>query len=380
MKKLYKIILLSVTVLFQISCTHIPPKITDGYVTSVGKGKDEIKVVVVKGTPYEMGVQLGVLLKDDIKPTLNNFLKYAHKKANGFLVNRILDKAWKVNSKYIDQRVIEEMKGVADGSGVSIKLLRRCHMLPVVSPHACSGMAVWGDSTKNNHTYQIRNLDYSMGAKLQEHPVVVIYIPAKGTPHANITFAGYIASHTGMNANHIVFGEKGQSSKKEFPYDLNGTHFSFLFRTLEYDAKTLDGTLETIKNTPLIKRYFLFISDGNEKTMGAAKIRVSTPDAVKLTIWKDNDSTDNVAPNIFNNCIYQSINNEKSSEIIEKYLGKFDEKNMIELSKAVADDDSNLLNVVYDATTLEMWIAYANGLEIAAKQPYIYLNMKDYLE
>ena len=102
-------------------------------------------------------------------------------------------------------------------------------------------------------------------SKLQEHPVVVIYIPTNGTPHANVTFAGYIASHTGMNANHIVFGEKGQSPKKEFPYDLNGTHFSFLFRTLEYDAKTLDGALETIKTTPLIKRYFLYISDGNEK-------------------------------------------------------------------------------------------------------------------
>ena len=380
MKNLYKIILLSIIVLLQISCTHIPPKIDDGYVRIVGKGKDEIKVVVVKGTPYEMGVQLGVLLKDDIQPSLDGIFDYTHKKANGFMVNRILDKAWKVNSKYIDPRIIEEMKGVADGSGVSMKLLRRCHMIPVVSPHACSGIAVWGDSTKNNHTYQIRNLDYSMERGLQDYPVVVIYIPTNGTSHANVTFAGYIASHTGMNANHIVFGEKGQSSKKEFPYNLNGTHFSFLFRTLEYDTKTLDDALTTIKNTPLIKRYFLYVSDGNKKTMGAAKIRVSTPDPVKLTIWKDNDPTDNVAPNTFSNCVYQTMNNKKAREFIKKNIGKFDEKLMIELSKAVADDDSNLVNVVYDATTLEMWISYADGLTNACEQNYVYLNMNDYLE
>ncbi len=285
------------------SCSHTPPKITDGYVTSIGDGKDEIKIVVVKGTPYEMGVQLGVLLRDDIKSTLNNFLNTTAKKLPKLPLKKLLDKAWKINSKYIDQRVLNEMKGVADGSGVSLKLLQRCHMIPVVSPYACSGVAVWGNSTKNGHTYQIRNLDYSMDAKLQEHPVIVIYIPIKGTPHANITFAGYIASHTGMNANHIVFGEKGQSPKDEFPYDLNGTHFSFLFRTLEYDAKTLDNALSIIKNTPLIKRYFLYISDGNKETMGAAKIRVSSPDPEKITIWKDNDQTDNVAPNTFSNCV-----------------------------------------------------------------------------
>jgi len=211
-----KVLLLSLVVLFQLSCTHTPPEITAGYVTSVGKGKDKIKIVVVKGTPYEMGVQLGVLLNNDIKQTLKYYLNYARKQVPELSLKKVLDKTWEINSKYIDPRVIEEMKGVADGSGVSIELLQRCHMIPVIAPNACSGVAVWGNSTKNNHTYQIRNLDYSMKAKLQDHPVIVIYIPTNGIPHANVTFAGYIASHTGMNANHIVFGEKGQSPKSEF--------------------------------------------------------------------------------------------------------------------------------------------------------------------
>jgi hypothetical protein len=373
-----KFLLLATCFFFLSSCAHTPPRITDGYVTSIGEGKDKIKIVVVKGTPYEMGVQLGVLLNNDIKSTLNNFFESTEKKVSKLPVKELLDKAWEINSKYIDKRVLDEMKGVADGSGVSLKLLQRCHMIPVVSPYACSGVAVWGNSTKNGHTYQIRNLDYSMDVKLQEHPVIVIYIPTNGTPHANITFAGYIASHTGMNANHIVFGEKGQSPKDEFPYDLNGTHFSFLFRTLEYDAKTLDNALDIIKNTPLIKRYFLYISDGNKKTMGAAKIRVSSPDPEKITIWKDNDQTDNVAPNTFSNCVYQTMKNDKAADFIKKNLGNLNEKNMIELSKIVAAKH-NLINVVYDATTLEMWIAYADGQSRAADQNYVHLNLNDYL-
>ena len=165
----------------------------------------------------------------------------------------------------------------------------------------------------------------------------------------------------------------------EYPFDLNGVHFSFLFRTLLYDAKSLDDVLNIVKNTSLIKRYFLFFSDGNEQTMGAAKVLVSTPDSVKLTIWKDNDPNDNLAPNIMPNSIYYTADNTKAYEVLQKHIGTFNEKSMIEFSRAVASQSSSLLNVVFDATTLEMWIAYANKLESAGKQPYVHINMEDYL-
>jgi len=187
MKKLLLIFIL--TTLFT-SCSHVPPKVNDGYVTYEGSEKNKIKIVVVKGAPYDMGVQLGVLLNDEIENTLDDFLDYTINKASKLPVEKVLDNAWKINSKFIDQRIKSEMKGLARGSGVPLKQLQRCHMIPVVSPYSCSGVIVWGNATKNNHTYQIRNLDYSMGAGLQDHPVIVIYIPTNGTPHANISFAG----------------------------------------------------------------------------------------------------------------------------------------------------------------------------------------------
>jgi len=53
---------------------------------------------------------------------------------------------------------------------------------------------------------------------------------------------------------------------------------------------------------------------------------------------------------------------------------------MINLSKAVADDH-NLMNVVYDATTLELWVAYANGeSERAADREYVHISMKEFLQ
>jgi len=355
-------------------------KKSEGFVTTVGTGTDKIKVAVVQGTPYEMGSQLGSLLKDEIDSCLFDFLSYAQEEAPDIYSNKQLDLAWEAISPYIDLRVIEEMKGMAETSGVALELIQRSHMIPVISSYACSGVAMWGEGTKNNHTYQIRNLDFTMGAGLQDHPLIVLYIPDEGTPHVNVTFTGYVGSHTGMNANHVVFGEKGESPMSEYPYNINGVHFSFLFRSLMYDAKSLDDVLNTIKNTTLIKRYFLFFSDGNKETQGAAKVLVSSPDSVKITIWKDKNPNDNLAPNILPYSIYYSIDNEIAFKILNKYHGSFDEQSMIELSRAVASSGGNLLNVVYDATTLEMWVAYANDQEDASKQSYIHLKMNDYLK
>ncbi len=369
-----------------IACNSNNPKKTDknSYVATVGEGTEEIKIVVVSGTPFEMGLEQGKLLKDDIKENLNNFISYTQKEVSGKYSEeqffKFLDDAWAVNSPYIDPRVIEEMKGLAEGSGASLQMIQRAHMIPVISPYSCSGVIVWGKATAKNHTYQLRNLDFTMGAKLQDHPVIVVYKPVNGAAHANVSFAGYIASHTGINANHMVFGEKGQSPSKEFPYDIKGVHFSFLFRALMYDATSLENTLNTVKNTQLIKRYFLFFGDGNEKTMGGAKALVSTPDEVKLTIWKDNDPKDIVAPNVLPNVVYYTMDNEKAFELLKKNLGSFDEQKMIEISRAVASPGGNLIDAVYDATTLELWVAYANGKEDAGKQPYVHIDLNDYLK
>lgn len=362
------------------SCSSEDPPNFNGLVKTVGSGTDEIKVLIVRGTPYEMGRQMGSLLKEDIDDCLNDFLTAVKSDDPDMYSNEQLDQAWKTNASYIDSRIIEEMQGMADGSGLPLKIIQRAHMVPVISSYACSGVAVWGSATKNQHTYQLRNLDFTKWANLQEHPLIVFYIPKNGTPHANITFAGYIGSHTGINANHLVFGEKGASSSREYPYDLNGSHFSFLFRSMMYDAKSLDDILNTIKTTKLIKRYYLYFSDGNTNTQGGAKVQVSTPDDVKLSVWKDNDQSDPVAPYVAPGCIYHTMKNSVAFAMIQKNLGKIDENNMIELSKAVADKDGNLLNVVYDATTLEMWIAYANKWEDASQQTYVHIDMNDFLK
>ncbi|MGO8929318.1 MAG: hypothetical protein ACLQU3_20830 [Limisphaerales bacterium] len=122
-------------------------------------------------------------------------------------------------------RFKEELRGLAVGTGLPLVVMQRAHMIPVISEYSCSGVAIRGPATRTGHLYQIRNLDYSMDAHLQDFWCVVIYIPKEGIAQINPSFAGSIGCHTGMNAEGITLTEIGDSPGRDKPYDLHGLHF-----------------------------------------------------------------------------------------------------------------------------------------------------------
>ncbi|MBI4559195.1 MAG: hypothetical protein HY706_16545 [Candidatus Hydrogenedentes bacterium] len=351
------------------------PALAAGYRTMTGSGSDEVPVLVVTGTPYEMGYALGQLMKDEVRGLLGTYLQIAQTGDAKRFSNETLDAAWESISPHTSDRFKEELRGVADGTGMSLDAVRRAHMVPVVADFACSGVAVWGKASANGDLYQIRNLDYETGAGLQDYPAVVIYIPDKGIPHVNVTFAGSIGVNTGMNAEGVALTEIGDTPGGDYPFDLNGVHFTTMFRDILYDAHNLDEAVSMIKQAPRIKKYHFIVGDGKNKK--AVKMKAHAPE---LLIWNDNDPKDEAAPNVFENIVYHAEGrNPIAFAHLSKYQGKYDPQRMIELSKSVPIKGSNLLDVVYDATTLELWVAYAEKVENAYLRPYVHVKMKDYL-
>lgn len=350
------------------------PAMTEGYLTSAGEGADALAVAVVKGTPYEMGHAFGSLMKEETAACMGGYLAYARASASPLYSNESLDAAWASIAPHTDQRFKDELRGLADGSGVPMEELIRAHMIPVVSPYACSGVAVWNEATANGNLYQIRNLDFTIDAGLQDYPVVVVYLPDKGLAHASVTFAGCIGCNTGINAAGIALSEKGASPRDDMPYSLEGEHFMTLFRDILYDANSLEEAVGMVRASPRIKKYRFYIGDGQDKK--AVKIKAYAP---ALEIWADNDPTDEVAPNVMENAIYYTMNDDAAYARLKEHYGKHDAESMIALSRLLADDDGNLLNAVYDATGLEFWVAYAEGTATAATRSYVRLRLADYL-
>lgn len=52
------------------------------------------------------------------------------------------------------------MRGIADGSGVEFKYLKRIHMIGELTKGACSMFGAWGKATSKGQTIQLRSLDW----------------------------------------------------------------------------------------------------------------------------------------------------------------------------------------------------------------------------
>jgi hypothetical protein len=356
-----------------LSCLVLGRAKGDGYLTSVGSGDSRIPVVVVRGTPYEMGKRLGELTKEDAVAFIGAALERIKAAEPQRFSDKTLDAAWKAIQPHTDPRFQEELRGLADGTGIPIDQLRRAHALPVIADYACSSIAAWGTATKDGHLYQTRNLDWEMNLTAQDHPCIVVYIPKEGVPHANITFAGCIGSNTGMNARGIVLSEIGDTPGSEYPFDINGTHFTTLFRTVLYDADSLDKAVSIFKSADRIKKYHFVVGDGESRK--AVKMRAHAP---TLVIWSDNDRTDELAPRVAKNLVYHD-EGRGAFRPLQKAYGKIGSRELIDVACKIPIKGANVLDVVYDATALEFWVSYAKKQTEAYKRPFVHVKLSDYL-
>jgi hypothetical protein len=213
-----------------------------------------------------------------------------------------------------------------------------------------------------------------MHVKAQEHPCIVVYLPDRGTPHVNITFAGCIGCNTGMSAAGIALSEMGDSPGKDYPFNLNGTHFTTLFRTVLYDADGIDQAIDIFKSAQRIKKYHYVVGDG--KNLQAVKMLAHAPD---LIVWKDNDVRDELAPNVMPQVVYQDEGRGAYAPLQEVY-GKIGHQEMIDIACRIPIKGGNILDVVYDATALEFWVAYAEKDVEAYQRPFVHVKLKDYLK
>jgi hypothetical protein len=351
----------------------VAPALGAGYRTSIGSGADQIPVVVVSGTPYQMGYSYGSLMKAEVSACMTGYLAAYQAYDPVRYSNANLDAAWAAVAPYVKTRFVEEMQGVAAGAGIEYVTLRRAHCIPLLSDYACSGVALWGAASAKRHLYQIRNLDYVMQAGLQDYPAIVVYYPSSGNVHANVGFAGIVGSVAGLNNKGIALTEKGASPSSDYPFNLNGVPFFVMFRDILQDASTLSQALTIVSSAQRIKKYYYVIGDG--RLPGGVKVRAFAP---YLDVWDDNDPADELYPYVMPNVVYVTMNNTAAWNHLNSNYGKYNAALMVDLSRLVADSDGNLMNVVYDATSREMWIAYAEGTAPAHQRSYVHFKLSNY--
>jgi len=227
--------------------------------------QDGLAVAYLEGTAYEIGRAHGELLRGDIEQVTSDLLSYLYQYlkvpiVRTLVVNWWLDRAWGQSLSSIPTDYIEELQGLSDGSGVSLKDLWRVHAVPDRT-YACANFAAWGRATKDGRLIHMRTLDWNIGAGVQKHPVVFVVTPRGKRQFVSAGWAGFIGVLSGINNAGISIGQIGA---KTADVSYQGLPMPFVIRKTLEDSGSLEQAIQAIKTAPRTVGINYIVADAKE--------------------------------------------------------------------------------------------------------------------
>jgi hypothetical protein len=210
---------------------------------------DGLKVVHLSGTPYEIGRRHGELLRVEVRAAIDQLLGYFRRYVKipgvrSFAVNWWLDSAWRKAQPHIPPDYLEELRGLAHGSGVSRADLYRLHSIPDRT-YSCANFAAWGSQTADGRMIHMRNLDWNIRAGLQDFAVVFVVRPKGKQAFVSAAWAGFIGVLSGVNESQVSIGQIGAETTD---VHFAGEPMVFLMRRTMEEARDLDQAAGIIRD------------------------------------------------------------------------------------------------------------------------------------
>lgn len=340
---------------------------------------DGTRVLHLKGTPREMGFQHGALLKADIAELVRFLFDVKAKefKPEVFGIKVPLDPKRMIRSiselqrKYAPARYYEEIRGVAEGSGVAYEDIVAANFIPEL--FHCSGFALGGSATKGGALYHGRVLDYGCDWKLQDHAVLVVAEPDGAIPFVNVTYAGFIGSVTGMNAKKVSIGEMGGAGQGHW----EGVPMALLVRMVLEEADDLDEAVAIFRDHPRTCQYFYVIADGKS---GRGVGMEASWNAFSVVGMGESEPR---LPHAIKDGVLMSVGSryEELARRVEAEHGTFDAEKARRLMDRPVAMKENLHCVLFETSTGRFWVANAStDGQPAATQPYHAFSLPELLE
>ena len=334
---------------------------------------DGTKVLILKGTPEEMGHQHGILMKDEIHRLVEQILfgvGVGTSFEKGTWVFGEIEGAQKRLNPFMDVRYYQEMDALAVAAELPKEEVRLANFFPEM--FHCSGFAVFGKATKDGKLYHGRVLDYMRGMGLEQSAAVMVFQPDKGNAWVNVGYAGFIGSVTAMNEKHIAMGEMGGRGEGNW----DGKPMAELVREVMEKANTLDEAVEIMRKGPRTCEYYYVISDSkNNSAVGIA----ATPD--KFQVIKPGESHE-LLPNPSKDTVLMSAGDryEELARRVKANYGKFDAASARDLMTRPVCMTSNLHSALFEPETLDFWVANADSKSPAAQCRYTHYNLAELLK
>lgn len=338
------------------------------------------------GSPYERGLAHGRLMKKEILSTsiafyYGDFLKILLTSALGehlaHWLDRMLQALWyNPLAQRISEETKQEIKGLADSTGLDKELITRAFLAPDIMQLLISGILRGGHEGKFNyyiggcsasygsgdalrHGYDsllARNLDFP-GALIWKYPIMVyhhptekISVPQKDEegcwtvvekqkqPYVYFSTAGYPGTGlTGFNASGISMSTFVCLSTESSRFQMPSLDFNHrLFTALE-QLDDLPQILDFIGTKSAVPHVVLFADKKRALTVECSSKRsvVHQPDLNNATLVQTNHF---FSPTMKKNEIHFPMERESSltryhflQDSLDKHFGKLDPKKMIDM-------------------------------------------------
>ena len=337
-----------------------------GLVQEIGSDADAIPVLYTGGTPYEMGYWHGALMQEDVQANVAYVLEVVSSDVPGG--REYIQDAWDAMEPFVSEELMAEMQGLADGAEMEVNDIHLVQAVADIAEWHCSMFNACGPATANGHMIQMRNLDFVQFLLVQDHPLIIVTEPANGHRYVNITFAGLMGCIAGLSEVGIGVSEKGDS----FDY-LNDTFaakpFPFVLRDVIAKAKTFYEAVSLIRDVPRTCSYWYMVGAAGSNQAALLRTGQATFD-----YWVAGTQPPIPYTPPIPNVTYIGMDQAQLYNDLSAAWGLLTPEIAIEISRQASWYETNLMDAIYDLTTGEVWVAYAEGYQNACERDYVYLN------
>jgi hypothetical protein len=164
--------------------------------------KDYIRVLRLKGAPFEMGYQRGILLKKEITHILKNrtkvesYFSFSRKSKTLKYLRHIEPK---IPSEYID-----EVKGMAAALDINFDYMLAAVLQWELDRLGCTIVAANNGATLDGKMLSLRSMENSPDWHTFLEILVIFYEPDRGNSFASLNGPGGIGVYTGINDKQLT--------------------------------------------------------------------------------------------------------------------------------------------------------------------------------
>lgn len=211
-----------------------------------------LPVLVVEGTPEEMGEQAGQLLKPQLKrllglaPAMLKAIGYENRWEEMVRVSKDMESQFPADHRreldaLVKQAGVERDRLLVGQTFADISKIGGCSTLIVEAERSATGAPLFG-----------RNLDYPTFGFLERYTLVTVYRPKGKHAFVSVSFPGLIGVMSAMNdAGLAVASLESYTAKDGAPrFDPKGVPYMLIFRRMMEECTTVEEAEKLLRSMP----------------------------------------------------------------------------------------------------------------------------------